>query len=78
MKWNTAAALRSLYFLEVPASFPKIAGHWPGGCQSPCGQIACFNSDTVWQDRQQQPKILAKDDKYPGIMEYPWRDEERG
>lgn len=32
VKWNTAAALRSLYFLEVPASFPKIAGPWPGGC----------------------------------------------
>lgn len=35
----------------------KITGYWTRS-MAPSGKNACFNSDTVWQDQQQQPKIL--------------------
>lgn len=28
---------------------------------APRDKVVCFNSDTVWQDQQQQPKILDTD-----------------
>ena len=37
LKWQTAAALRSLYFLKISASFLKIPGHWPAGWHTVAG-----------------------------------------
>ena len=69
LKWHTAAALRSLYFLEVSASFPQIPGHWPGGWHAVarlpvstvtlCGRTSENNKDP---GHCSFPVFLAEDD----------------
>ena len=69
LKWHTAAALRSLYFLEVSASFPKIPGHWPAGWHAVdrlpvstvtlCGRTSENNKDP---GHRGFPVFLAEDD----------------